>query len=94
MKMAGTLKTNQTIAYEVIDGKWGNGADRKKRLTQAGYNYMAIQSIVNAIVAGKYTPVNEKEPEVKVTGTKVMDIEIDLKEYKGINLTFLYGGDK
>ena len=92
--MASTLKTNQTIAYEVIEGKWGNGTDRKKRLTQAGYNYMAIQSIVNAIVAGKYTPLAEKETEIKVTGTKVMDVEVDLSEYMGINLTFIYGGDK
>ena len=40
-------KSNEVIAQEVIDGKWGNGADRKKKLTDAGYDYDAIQKIVN-----------------------------------------------
>lgn len=40
-------KSNETIANEVIQGKWGNGADRKTRLTNAGYDYNAIQAIVN-----------------------------------------------
>ena len=33
---------------EVINGNWGNGADRKNALTNAGYDYAVIQSIVNA----------------------------------------------
>lgn len=40
-------KSNETIANEVIAGKWGNGQDRKDRLFRAGYNYNAVQSIVN-----------------------------------------------
>ena len=40
-------KSNDEIAQEVIDGKWGNGADRKNRLSAAGYDYQAIQNIVN-----------------------------------------------
>lgn len=40
------------VAREVIDGKWGNGADRKRRLTEAGYNYAQIQSLVNKIITG------------------------------------------
>ena len=40
-------KTNEQIADEVIAGKWGNGADRKVRLEVAGYDYSAIQKIVN-----------------------------------------------
>lgn len=40
-------KSNETIANEVIQGKWGNGQDRKNRLTAAGYDYSAIQAIVN-----------------------------------------------
>ena len=40
-------KTNGQIADEVIQGLWGNGEDRKERLTQAGYNYKSIQTIVN-----------------------------------------------
>ena len=40
-------KSNATIADEVMAGKWGNGDDRKKNLTTAGYDYNAIQKIVN-----------------------------------------------
>lgn len=41
------LKTNEEIADEVIEGKWGNGEERKNKLTSYGYNYEAIQDIVN-----------------------------------------------
>lgn len=44
------VKSNTTLAREVIQGLWGNGADRKKRLTDAGYDYTAIQKIVNSIL--------------------------------------------
>lgn len=40
-------KTNEQIADEVIAGKWGNGQDRKDRLAKAGYDYGAVQAIVN-----------------------------------------------
>lgn len=40
-------KSNNEIAKEVINGDWGVGTDRKKRLTAAGYNYDAIQKIVD-----------------------------------------------
>lgn len=43
-------KLERDIALEVIDGKWGNGEERKKRLTQAGYDYKAIQAIVNKLL--------------------------------------------
>ena len=40
-------KSNETIANEVINGKWGSGSERKSRLEKAGYNYKVIQNIVN-----------------------------------------------
>lgn len=43
-------KSNEEVAKEVLDGKWGNGADRKKKLAQAGYDYAAVQAIVNKLV--------------------------------------------
>ncbi|MCI6652173.1 MAG: N-acetylmuramoyl-L-alanine amidase [Ruminococcus sp.] len=43
-------KSIDTIAREVINGKWGNGADRKKRLTKAGYDYNAVQKRVNELL--------------------------------------------
>ena len=46
-------KSNAEIAKEVIAGKWGNGDDRKNRLTKAGYNYNTIQKLVNNLVSNK-----------------------------------------
>ena len=45
-------KNIDIIAREVIDGKWGNGEDRKKRLTNAGYNYDEVRKRVNEILKG------------------------------------------
>ena len=42
-----TKKTDDEIANEVIAGLWGNGADRKAKLEEAGYNYNNIQDLVN-----------------------------------------------
>ena len=38
------------LAKEVIRGKWGSGAERKRRLTQAGYDYRAVQHKVNELM--------------------------------------------
>lgn len=45
---APARKSEDTIAAEVIAGKWGNGQDRVNRLKQAGYNPATIQAKVNA----------------------------------------------
>lgn len=52
-------KSNEEIAQEVIEGKWGNGAERKEQLTKAGYDYELIQSIVDKKLEG------DKEPSVR-----------------------------
>ena len=43
-------KSIDEVAREVINGKWGNGADRKKRLEEAGYNYSEVQARVNELL--------------------------------------------
>lgn len=43
-------KDVDTIAREVIAGKWGNGDDRKKRLIAAGYNPAEVQNRVNVLM--------------------------------------------
>lgn len=48
-------KSNDEIADEVLKGLWGNGVDREKKLTNAGYNYNAIQEIVNNKCKAKQT---------------------------------------
>lgn len=50
-------KDLNTIAKEVIQGKWGYGQDRIKKLTNAGYDYNKIQNTVNELflqMYGKY----------------------------------------
>ena len=42
-------KSNETIAKEVLAGKWGSGKERKKKLKAAGYNYATIQKIVHQL---------------------------------------------
>lgn len=39
----GAGKSVDELAREVLQGKWGNGAERKKRLEAAGYDYAAVQ---------------------------------------------------
>lgn len=43
-------KSAEAIAKEVLAGLWGNGVRRKQAITEAGYNYNEIQSIVNKMV--------------------------------------------
>lgn len=55
-------KTVAEIAQEVLNGKWGNGDERKQKLTAAGYNYTDVQKKVNEILSKK--SVNEIAKEV------------------------------
>lgn len=59
-----SLKDLNTIADEVIAGNWGNGEDRKNRLTQAGYNYSEVQALVNQKLNGTSTVTNKKSIDV------------------------------
>ena len=43
-------KTMDALAYEVIQGDWGNGEERKERLEAAGYDYEAVQQRVNELL--------------------------------------------
>lgn len=45
-----SMKSIDEIAREVILGKWGNGQERKERLTKAGYDYSAVQKRVNELL--------------------------------------------
>ena len=52
-------KTNEELAMEVLNGVWGNGEERKKRLEEAGYNYQAVQNLVNEKLGIKPEPKKE-----------------------------------
>ena len=75
-------KTNYQIACEVLDGKWGNGPERKERLENAGYTYTAVQSIVNVLVNDRNREAAQGNFE------KFLTVEVDLDEYDGLNLKF------
>ena len=46
-KSVPAKKTVEQLADEVLAGKWGNGIERKNRLSAAGYDYNAVQKLVN-----------------------------------------------
>ena len=48
-------KSVEEVAREVIAGLWSTGEERKTKLAQAGYDYNAVQSRVNAILSGSNT---------------------------------------
>lgn len=95
------FKTNQEIAKEIFQGKWGENLERKRRLEAAGYNYDQIMSIVNAIAAE--LPIDEilKRAEeydrenglipIEINGTETLEITVDLNKYNSIQLTFVSG---
>ena len=43
----GVQKSNDAVATEVIQGKWGNGSERETRLTASGYDFEKVQNRVN-----------------------------------------------
>lgn len=62
-------KSNAEIAKEVLAGKWGNGEERKEKLTKAGYDYNAIQKLVNEQSLPKKTKSTSKIHIVKYAET-------------------------
>lgn len=69
------IKSVEEIATEVLQGKWGNGEERKTNLTNAGYSYTEVQQAVNKLVTVEPTD-DKKTIKVKVT--------IDGEEYSGL----------
>lgn len=65
-KLSPKKKTIQEVAQEVLQGKWGNGTERKNRLTAAGYDYNAVQSAVNALCGKKTTTVPAKKSNEEI----------------------------
>lgn len=56
-------KSIDELAQEVLDGKWGSGKTRKANLTEAGYDYEAVQEKVNEIIAEREAKQKAEEEE-------------------------------
>ena len=93
-------KSNEEIANEVIAGEWGNGEERKTKLTNAGYDYNAIQSIVNSKLSNKdeskeeYYIVKSGDTLSKIAKTYNTSVDnlVKLNNIKNKNL--IYVGQK
>ena len=59
-------KTNEELAKEVIEGKYGNGEERKNKL---GSRYSEVQKLVNEILTPKVTYLSNKT----YTGVSIVD---------------------
>ncbi len=47
--VSGGMTRNMAAAYDVLEGKYGNGEERRRRLEAAGYNYWEVQRLVNGL---------------------------------------------
>lgn len=68
-------KSTDAMAIEVINGKWGNGSERKRKLTQAGYTFSTIQkrvdkyySVAESVANGDYGNGEERKQKLKKAG--------------------------
>lgn len=81
-------KSNEEIANEVIKGIWGNGNDRKNKLTNAGYDYNTIQKLVNQklskksneeiakeVIKGKWGNGSERKKRLEEAGYNYKEIQ-------------------
>ena len=74
-------KTIDELAHEVIDNVWGKGDARKKDLTDAGYDYDAVQNRVNEMLTPKVPEIVKKELEAcKVQADWMKDAEYEYEK--------------
>ena len=76
-------KTNYEVACEVLEGKYGNGPERKQRLEADGFSYEAVQSIVNCLVKDRNREAAQGNFD------KFLEVTVNLNEYNGITLKFI-----
>ena len=74
-KKEETKKSTDTLAQEVISGKWGEGSDRTSKLKKAGYDPVKVQQRVNKyydvakdVIKGKYGNGAERTEKIKKAG--------------------------
>ena len=98
-------KTIDELAEEVIDGKWGDGEDRKTKLEKAGYDYDAVQDRVNEILSrpkksitevakdvidGKYGNGETRKKKLEAEGYNYDTVQAKVNQLLGANVTKTY----
>lgn len=89
-------KTIDELAQEVLEGKWGNDEERYRRLTEAGYDYDAVQERVNEIIESELAPIEYtvKSGDTLSEIAAMFDVSVEyLVELNGIsNPNLIYPG--
>lgn len=76
-------KSTTDLAKEVIKGNWGNGNERKTKLTNAGYNYAEVQAEVNRMLKGGSSTTTTTTDTPKATNTNNTNNTPKTPEIKG-----------
>ena len=80
------------LAQEVLEGKWSSGEARKISLTNAGYDYDAVQARVNEILAAQKTYSGTLPSlTIKKTNQEVIDDTIKWAYWIAVDNDFHYG---
>lgn len=74
-------------AVDVINGEYGNGADRKKNLEQSGFNYSEVQTMVNSILSGTIRNPDDDEDSPPNRDNTVALVECYNHDYVGLYRT-------
>lgn len=81
-------KSNEEIANEVIKGVWGNNPERKEKLIAAGYDYAAIQNLVNKKLSQTVTSPTKSSPKIKGVDISVYQKGISFSALKKAGVKF------
>lgn len=105
LKYAGAKPTKpvtDSLVKEVLDGKWSNGNDRVKRLSEAGYNAYEVQARVNAKLApiksidelvievldGKWGNGEDRVKRLKKAGYDAQEVQDKVNSKLGAGATY------
>lgn len=67
--VSGSLEDLEAVAARVINGEFGYGADRMKKLADEGYNFAAVQNLVNEQLGNaKHYEVDLSDAQLKASG--------------------------
>ena len=88
-------KSVDEIAKEVLEGKWGNGDERKKKLKAAGYDYDKVQARVNELIASSKPKTYKKGDKVTLKNKPLYKNSETKKATKNVNGDYyIYDGEK